>query len=579
MRNQAVVQYLENIARLLAIKGESAFRVRAYDQAAQTIAGLTADIADFWGAGRLDELPGVGPSIAAKIDEVLRTGRCQYYEELRQEIAPGAAELLDVPSIGPARARQISQNLAVTSLAELAESARTHRLRALPGFGAKSEERILREVQRLQARTRRLLLGVAWPAAAEIVNLLRDHPAVRRAEAAGSLRRQRETVGDLDIVAASERPETIVRVFTSLPIVGEVLSAGETRASILTDGGAQVDLRVVRPDEYGAALMYFTGSKGHNIAMRDRALARGLHLSEYGLFDVDTGRRIAGETEAQVFEMLGLDWIPPELRENRGEIAAAERGELPDLIDLRDLRGDLHLHTDWSDGGEAIETMAVAARARGYEYIAITDHSRSLGVAHGLSVERLAEQARVIADLNRRLRPFRILRGIELEVRGDGSLDYPDEVLAGLDFVGASAHSGLTQPSERYTQRVLNALHSGFVDVLNHPTGRLIDRREGAALDLGRVIRLAAVQRVALEINGQPDRLDLDDTSARRASQSGVLLACGSDAHSVSGLDNARYAIAVARRAWLRRADVLNAQPLRVILARRHERRPSLAAS
>jgi DNA polymerase (family X) len=430
----------------------------------------------------------------------------------------------------------------------------------------------------VQARTRRLLLGVALPAAEEVVNLLRDHLSVRRTEYAGSLRRQRETIGDLDILAASERPAEVVRAFASLPIVEEVLSAVETSAANLTDGGVQVDLRVVRPDEYGAALMFFTGSKAHNIALRDRALARGLHLSEYGLFDADTGRRVAGETKSQVYEALGLDWIPPELRENCGEIAAAERGALPDLIELRDLRGDLHLHTDWSDGGESLEAMALAARARGYEYIAVTDHSRSLGVAHGLSIERLAEQGRAIAELNRRLQPLRILRGTELEVRGDGSLDYPDGTLAGLDFVGASAHSGLNQPTEKYTRRVLDALGSSLVDVLNHPTGRLIGRREGAALDLARVIRFAAEKRAALEINGQPDRLDLDDISARQASQAGVLLACGSDAHSVAGLDNAKYAIAVARRAWLRRNDVLNSQPLGPLLARRRERRASRAA-
>ena len=578
MRNQAIVHLLENISRLLAIKGDSSFRVRAYGQAAQSIAGLGADVAELWAEGRLEELPGVGPSIAAKIDEFLRTGRCEYYEDLRRQIAPEAAELLDVPSIGPVRARLIGRGLGVTNLADLAEAARAHRLRELPGFGAKSEERVLREIQRLRARTHRLLLGVALPAADEVVGLLRDHPAVRRVEYAGSLRRMRETIGDVDVLAASDRLATVVRAFIALPIVTEVLSAGDTRASILTDAGLQVDLRVVRPDEYGAALMYFTGSKSHNIALRDRALARGLHLSEYGLFEAATGRRIAGASEREVYDALGLDWIPPELRESRGEIEAAERGELPDLVELRDLRGDLHLHTNWSDGVESLETMALAARDRGYEYIAVTDHSRGLGVAHGLSIERLAEQGRAIAALNRRLRPFRILRGTELEIRNDGSLDYPDDVLADLDFVGASAHSGLSQPSERYTQRVLGALRGGLVDVLNHPTGRLIEKREGGALDLGAVIRAAAEGGVALEINGQPDRLDLDDVSARRAAEAGVLLACGSDAHSVSGLDNARFAVAVARRAWLRRQDVLNAQPLRALVARRRERQVRRAA-
>jgi len=576
LRNQAVAQLLDSIARLLALKGESPFRVRAYTQAARNVAGMSEDVEDLWQEGRLESIPGVGTSIAAKIDEYLRTGQSTYYEELKREIAPQAAELLDVPSIGPVRAHEIYERLGITTVPELEEAARQHRLRGLPGIGERTEEKILREAVRVRLRTRRLLLGTALPAAEEVLGLLEGHPAVWRISLAGSLRRMKETIGDVDLLVASDRPADATAAFTSLPIVKEVLLVGPTRSSILTAGDLQIDLRVVRPEEYGSALQYFTGSKEHNVALRDLAIQKGLKLSEYGLFETSTGRRIASATEEQVYGALGLAWIPPELRENRGEIEAAAAGRLPKLVELRDVRGDLHLHSDWSDGLDDLETMARAALARGYEYVAITDHSQGLGVAHGLTPDRIRQQRQVVDDLNRRLAPFRVLHGIELNVRGDGALDYPDEVLAQLDFVSASIHSGFGQSEARMTERIIRALRNPFVCVLNHPTGRLLQRRPGYAVDLNRVIEVAAEEGVALEIDGQPDRLDLDDVWSRRAAEAGVRLVCDSDAHSAGQLDYARYAVAVARRGWLERRDVLNAQPLEALLQflqRRHRRR------
>ena len=438
----------------------------------------------------------------------------------------------------------------------------------MPGIGLKTEERLLRETERLQQRSLRLLLSLALPAADEVVDLLRGHPAVERVEPAGSIRRRCATVGDIDLVASSRRPEEVMRTFTTLPLLKEIIARGDTKSSILTHDDLQIDLRVVHPSIYGAALQHFTGSKAHNIHLRDLAIAAGCKLNEYGLFSLADGHLVAGATEEEVYHALGLDCPPPELREDTGEIEAAARGELPDLVTDNDVRGDLHVHSDWSDGNGTIEAMAQAAIARGYEYIAVTDHSQSLPVAHGLSVERVRDQRRLIDELNHKYRPFRILHGTEVEIKGDGSLDYPEEVLRHFDVVTASLHSGRGQPRERVTARVLRALTNPNVVVLNHPTGRILNRRAAYDVDIAEAIRAAAELGVALEINGTPDRLDLDENWARRAKASGVLLAVNSDAHSPSQLSFARWGVAVARRAWLGRQDVLNALPLQDLLAR-----------
>ncbi|MBI4320267.1 MAG: DNA polymerase/3'-5' exonuclease PolX [Chloroflexi bacterium] len=570
MRNKEIAELLESIANLLELKGESIFRIRAYREAARRIESLPEDIAKVQEEGRLESIPGVGESIAAKIDEYLRAGHLRYLEELQGQVAPGLAELLQVPGIGPRRALTIFSNLGVSSIADLKRAAREHRLCKLPGVQEKSEQKILREIERLQQRSRRLLLGVALPAAEEVIRLLKTNSAVERIDPAGSIRRLKETIGDIDILVASNRPREVMDAFISLPIVKEVLAKGTTKSSILTKGNLQMDLRVIKPEEYGSALQYFTGSKEHNIALRELAIRKRLKLSEYGLFDERTGKRVAGETEEEVYRVLGLLWIPPELRESRGEIEAAMRGQLPKLLELRDIKGDLHTHTDWSDGVRTAEEMVRAAVRRGYQYIAITDHSSGLGVAHGLSPERILEQRRLIDRLNVEYAPFRVMHGIEVNIRGDGTLDYGDDILREFDIVTASIHGGFEQPIEKMTERIVKAIRHRYVDVLNHPRGRLIGKRAGYAVDLEAVLKAAAQAGTAVEINSQPDRMDLDDVWARRAKELGVRLVIDTDAHDTSHFEFMRYGVAVARRAGLEKGDVLNTLSLEQILPRLH---------
>lgn len=574
-RNEEVAALLEQIAELLMLKNENPYRIRAYTIAAQNIRDLDADIEEIAQQGKLDEIPGVGKAIAAKIEEYLRTGKLEYYEQLKREVPIQAVDLLEVPGIGPSRAHLLYEKLGITTIQQLLEAAQNHKLCTLPGFGEKLEQRIAREAARLMQRTKRLLLGVALPVAETVVTLLREVPAVRAIDPAGSLRRMKETIGDIDILVASDRPQEVVDAFTRLPIVKEVLAVGPTRPSILTREDLQVDLRVVHPDEYGSALLYFTGSKEHNIALRSLVQDRGWKLSEYGLFD-ETGQRVASRTEQEIYACLGMDWIPPELRENRGEIQAALEHRLPQLVELSHIRGDLHVHTDWSDGHDSLERMVQAAIARGYEYIVISDHSPSLTVAKGLAVERLREQRRLIDELNERYAPFRILQGAEVNIHPDGSLDYPDDVLAELDVVIASVHSAFDLPEARMTERVIRALSNPHVDLLGHPTGRLLNSRLPYEIDLDAVLDAAAEFGVAIEVNGQPDRLDLPDIWVQRAIQRGILIACTSDAHSTRQLDNMRWSVATARRGWAEARHVLNTRPLAELLQwlRQHRTAP-----
>jgi len=565
-KNEEVALFLENIAKLLSLKGENPYRIRAYKEAARTLRAMTEDVAELHRSGRLEEIHGVGESIASKIGEYLETGRSTYYEELKSQVPLAAAELLEVPGIGPARAKLLHERLGIASVTELERAAREHRLRALPGFGERLEQKIATEAARVAERTRRLLLGVALPAAEEVVRLLRPLPAVREIHPAGSLRRMKETIGDIDILVSADRPLDVMDAFTALPIVEEVLAKGPTKSSILTKGNLQLDIRVIKPEEYGSALQYFTGSKDHNIALRTLAMQRGWKLSEYGLFD-QQGRRIAGRTEEEIYHALGMDWVPPELRENRSEIDAAMHHRLPHLVEPRDVKGDLHIHTNWSDGHDPPERMVEEALARGYQYVAFTDHSRQLGVAGGLSTEMVRQQRRLVDRLNERYAPFRILHGTEVNILPEGDLDYPEEVLAELDIVTASVHSGFGQSRERMTARIVRALRNPHVDILNHPTGRLLRRRSEYEVDMEAVIRAAVENGVALEINGQPERLDMDDVWSRRAKEAGARVVCDSDAHSARQMEYMRYAVATARRGWIEPKDLLNALPLDELLA------------
>jgi DNA polymerase (family 10) len=565
--NAEAATLLDRIGNLLALEGESQFRVRAYQEAASQIRGMKEDISNLWREGQLTSISGVGPSIASKLDDWLRTGRSSYLDELQRAMPAGIERLLDVPGVGPVRARVLAERLSITSPEELANAARAHRLREIRGFGPRLEESIAVEAMRWAQRERRILLGTSWPVASRMIESFRSVRGSDQVSAAGSLRRMRETVGDIDILAAADNTSEATTTFTQLPDVREILAIGPTKATVLVEGSLQIDLRVVLPNAWGAALQAFTGSKQHNIALRERAIERGLRINEYGVYEDRTGRRLGGEQEVDVYQAVGLEWIPPELREDRGEIQAAANHKLPVLLERSDLRGDLHVHSNWSDGKATIEQMALAAREAGLHYIAITDHSPGLTVARGLSPERLRQQRREIDDANQRVAPFRILQGVEVDVHPDGSLDLPNDILEGLDYVSASVHSHFRLSRDAMTERIVKALRNPRVMTLNHPTGRLIDRRPGYDVDLDRVFRVASQQGVAIEINSQPDRLDLNDVLARRAMEMGCTLVVNSDSHGPAGFDNLRYGVAMARRGWLTCHNVLNTLDITALTA------------
>ncbi len=566
MRNQEVARILATMADILAIQGENPHRIMAYQRAAENVAALDLPLEEVWRAGELETISGIGKTLAEKIDELMRTGRLEAYEKLKAQVPEGVLALLQVPDVGPKRAALFWKQLGITSIEALEEAARAGRLRDLPGMGARSEEKVLAGIEALKRRSGRIPLGVAWPLAVALLEELRRVPGVVQVAPAGSLRRMRETVGDLDLLAAAQDPEPVMARFRTLPQVAEVLLSGATKTSIRTHDGLQADLRVLEPARWGTALQYFTGSQAHNIHLRGLALERGFSLSEYALKKED-GSEILCATEEEVYGRLGLPLIPPELREDRGEIEAALAGRLPDLIELDDLRGDLQFHTTWSDGRNSLLEMAQAAQTRGLKYALVTDHSRSLGVTGGLTVERLREQRTEIAEVNRKMGgKFRLLAGVEVEIRADGSLDLPDEALAELDLVVAAVHSALRQSREQVTARLLAAIRNPHVDIIAHPSGRLLGEREGADVDMEAVFRAAAETGVALEINAHPSRLDLNDVHVRRAVELGVKLAINSDAHNVGGFAVLPFGVATARRGWARAGGVVNTWNVKKLL-------------
>ena len=562
MTNKEIADILTQIGDMLDILGENRFKVIAYRRAAENILNLGRDLRAYWQAGTLQELQGIGPAIADKIDEMLTTGRLEYYERLQDQVPAGVVSLLEIPDVGPKTAKLLWEGLGLQSVPDVEAAARSGRLRELPGLGARSEAKILSGIEALYRRSDRIPLGSAWPVATGLLARLEaDCPEALRTAVAGSLRRMRATIGDVDLLAASEAPAAVMRAFAGLPRVAEVVLSGQTKTTVRLHDGLQVDLRVLEPRHWGAALQYFTGSQAHNVRLRELAQKQGLSLSEYGFKRPDGGEILCPEEE-EVYGMLDLPWIPPELREDRGEIQAALAGELPHLIERRQIRGDLHAHTDWSDGAASLEEMAAAARALGYSYLVISDHTQSLGVAGGLGAEEIRAQRAEIDALNRRWDDFCLLQGCELEIKADGSLDFDDELLAGLDLVVASVHTSLRQDREQITGRVLNALANPYVDVIGHPSGRLLGQREGSAVDLEAVIQAAARTGTALEVNSIPARLDLDDVHVRRAAELGVMIAINSDAHHPDGLENLTYGLATARRGWATAADVLNTYTL-----------------
>jgi DNA polymerase (family 10) len=572
VNNRQIADIFSAMADILDIQGANYHRVMAYRRAAENVASMGRPLKKIWQEEELTSIPGIGSTLASKIDELMRTGKLEAYEDLRSQVPAGVVAMLEISGVGPKSAARFWKELGITSVEALEHAAEAGRLRDLHGFGAKSEQNVLDGIELLKRRTGRTRLGEAWPLAQEMLAALREVPGVVRAAPAGSLRRMRETVGDLDLLVASSDPQPVMDRFIKMSQVEEVMLSGATKTSIRTHSGFQVDLRVLEPARWGTALQYFTGSQAHNIRLRGLALDRGLSLSEYALKRED-GEKGSEEMlcayEEEVYAALGLPLIPPELREDRGEIEAAQQGHLPDLIALRDLRGDLQFHTTRSDGHHSLLEMAEAARANGLTYALVTDHSHSLGVTGGLTAEQLEEQRADIAAVNEQLDgTFRVLAGVEVEVRGDGSLDLPDEALGELDLVVAAVHTGLgPQDRQQITARMLAAIRHPHVHIIAHPTGRLIGEREGADLDMETIFQAAAETGTALEINAHPARLDLSDVHVRRAVELGVKLVISSDAHSVDGFDNLRFGIATARRGWATAADVLNTLPLADLLS------------
>jgi DNA polymerase (family 10) len=589
--NGELAGIFHEIGDILEVKGEIPFKTVAYHRAADAIARAPFDVADAYAAGDRRPIPGVGKAISDKITELATTGRMATWERLRAEVPPTLVDLLRIPGVGPRTVRQVWEELGIATLDELRAAAEAGTLRGLRGISATTETRILEGIRTLESRPRRLLLPQAQRLSDELVGLLRDVPGVTQIVQAGSLRRRRETIGDLDLLVEADDPDRVVDRFTHLGVVDRVLGAGHAKAAVTLHRGPQVDLMLMPPGAAGAYLVHFTGSADHNIRLRGIARDRGWSLSEKGFARLgDDGQPLEGDAadlrtfadEPAVYRFLDLDWIPPELREDRGEIEAAASGSLPVLITLGDLRGDLHSHSDWSDGVHPIEVMAEAARRRGYTYQVLTDHSQGLGIANGLDPERVEQQRTIIAALNARFAAeetagelpegaspegFRLLHGCELEVRADGSLDYADALLERFDLVVASVHVARRQPRSELTRRTLNAIRSPHVDVIAHPSGRMIQRRDDLDLDWDAVFEAAAATGTALEINGSPHRLDLAPERARRAVEAGCLLSIDSDAHRTEELDNVRWGVDQARRAWVETRHVLNTRPRAELLA------------
>lgn len=567
--NDQIAEKLEQIALLLEVEDANVFRIRSYERAAEAIRGLGEELAEVRQRGEgLQAIPGIGEAIAEKIEELLDTGELEYLQELLDRYPPGFLELLKIPGFGPKRAALVFHELGVGSVSELEEACVRGQVRELKGMGSKSEQKLLHGIESYWRGRERALLGAMLPEAEAMVEFLQGLPEVIDADYAGSVRRGRETIGDLDLLATSETPAAVCRAFAEAGILAEVELAGDTKVSGELPEGRRVDLRVVEPESYGAALVYFTGSQQHNIRLRERGQDRSLKVNEYGVFRVEgsdaaaDGERMAGDTEQSVYEALDLAWIPPELREDRGEIQAAEEGELPDLVELSEIRCDLHLHTNWSDGRAGIEEMAEAARARGYTHIAITDHSEGLYVAGGIGEEAVCAQREEVDALNARYadegRDFRVLLGHETDILPDGGLDLSDRLFETVDFVVGAIHQGMSADADRMTARVISAMQTGQVDLIAHPTGRILGVRDPHGMHVGELADAAAELDVALEISATPDRLDLSDVHARVAQERGARLCINTDAHNTASLDFMRFGVLTARRGWIVADSVIN---------------------
>jgi DNA polymerase (family 10) len=563
-KNREIAEIFDRIADILDLLEENPFRIRAYRNAARSISDLSSDIEDMARRDELSKIPGVGSDLAGKIKEYIEHGKIRDYEELKKKVPDGLVELLGIQGLGPKTLSKLNKELGIKNLDDLRAALDGEEILKLRGMGEKKVQDIKRGIEIFQQSTERILLGIALPLAEEIIEEISKIPGTEGTIAAGSLRRMRETIGDIDILTMADDGEKVVKAFTQLTLVKNVLAAGDTKGSIITKDGIQVDLRVVAPESYGAALQYFTGSKAHNVKLRTIALRKGFKINEYGLFRGE--ERVAGETEEEIYKILGMPWIPPEIREDNGEIEAALNKTLPDLVELDDIKGDLQMHSKWSDGKTGIEEMALRAKELGYQYIAITDHSPSSRIARGLSIERLYEEKKEVEQINKKLKGIRILMGAEVDIKSDGSLDYPDEVLKDLDMVLVSVHSGFKMDRNSMTKRITTALKNPLVHILGHPTGRLIGERDPYEVDIDEVIKTAKAYGKAIEVNASYFRLDLNDINARKAADSGVKIVISTDAHHPDQLYAMRFGVGTARRGWVEKKDVINSLGLNQLM-------------
>jgi len=565
MKNQLVADILYQIADLLDLKGEIFFKTRAYRMAAQTIEVLDEDIETVVKEDRTQSLSGVGEALAKKIKEIVETGKLAYFEKLKKEVPEGLLALLDIPGLGPKKVSALYNNLGIKSIKELQKACIDGKLRDLEGFGEITERNILRGIQLKEKTSGRVLLNVAYIDGNNYLDYLKKYDKIIDVSIAGSLRRMKETIGDLDILASSDYPDEVMDYFVKYPDVQRVLMKGSTKTSVLLNDNLQVDLRAVKQKSYGAALQYFTGSKEHNVKMRSIAIKKGFKLNEYGLFKKDTEKYIVGKSEKEVYKKLGLQYIEPELRENRGEIEIAAKDKLPNLINYNDVKGDFHVHSSWSDGFNSIEENVNFAKKMGVDFIGITDHSQSLKIAQGLSEEKVVKKIKEIERINNKNPDFRVLCGTECDIKSDGTLDYSDKILKKFDFVCIGIHIGFKMKKEDMTRRITKAMKNEYVDFLAHPTGRLIGRREPYEVDMEQIIDVAKTTNTFLEINSFPDRLDLNDIHTKLAKEKGVKIVIGTDAHSVEQLQYIKFGIATARRGWLEKKDVLNSYSMKEI--------------
>lgn len=562
MENEQVAAILDEIGDMLDIQGESPFRVRAYHRAANSIRSLSENINVVAREGRLRTLPAVGEGLSERIEELLSTGKMTYYEQLKEQVPPRLLELMQISSVGPKKAKLFYEELHITSVDELLEAAKAHRLHTLKGMSEKTEENVLKGIELLRQSRERILLSEAYPIASRFVEILRKQLFVERADMAGSLRRMKETIGDIDLLTSSTEPLKVMDFFCSMPEVDRVLAKGETKSSIIAKNGLQLDLRVVSPDQYGSALQYFTGSKEHSIHLRDIAKKQAFKISEYGIFAVKTGKRLGGEKEEDIYLKLGMDWMPPTLREDKGEIEQALEHHLPKLVELNDIRGDLQVHSTWSDGLSKTSELVETAKKLGYKYIALTDHAQRLRIAGGMTLEEIKRRKEEIEKINKEQDDVVVLDGIELNIDNEGKVDYEDDVLKGFDVVIASIHTGFGQAEEQLTKRTCAAMENPYIHMIAHPTGRIIGKRPPYAINMEKIFDCAAKTGTILEINSFPDRLDLKDDHVREAKRRGLKIAINTDAHIAGHLPYMMYGVATAQRGWLESNDVINTYPL-----------------